>query len=269
MGSGDAAPTWRLRAAYRYERITTWPLAVLGLVFLAIYAWPILQPHMSPPWRASLGSASLVVWGVFVLDYVVRLALAVDRLRFVRHNWFDLLVIALPMIRPLRGMRSLVAVGMLARGGSRLGRSDAVASVVGALVVGGAIAALAMLEAERQNADANIQTYGDSLWWALSTVTTVGYGDRYPTTVEGRLVAAGLMFGGIALLGVVTAALASWFVQRFGQTQQADTEILATLVELRAEVAALRQELDGNVAKPVTFPHPSKPLPERQKVPRP
>jgi voltage-gated potassium channel len=56
---------------------------------------------------------------------------------------------------------------------------------------------------------ANIKTFGDALWWALSTMTTVGYGDRYPTTGEGRLVAGGLMLAGVALLGVITASLAS------------------------------------------------------------
>jgi voltage-gated potassium channel len=252
MVSDDVTETGRARIARRYERITTVPLTVLGLLFLGVYAWPILQPDLSSNWRVAFGVTSMAVWGMFVLDYVARLALATERLRFVRRNWFDLLVMALPMVRPLRGIRSVIALKLLARGGSKLGRSDAVASVIGALAAGGAIAALAMLEAERQNADANIRNFGDSLWWALSTVTTVGYGDRYPTTVEGRFVAAGLMFGGIALLGVVTAALASWFVQRFGQTQEAESEILATLTELRSEVAALRRELNCGIEKPVT-----------------
>ena len=87
--------------------------------------------------------------------------------------------------------------------------------------------------------------FGDSLWWAFTTMATVGYGDRYPTTSEGRLVAAALMVGGVALLGVVTAALASWFVDRFGQAQKADTELLQALQQLRTEVAELRAELHG------------------------
>jgi voltage-gated potassium channel len=111
-----------------------------------------------------------------------------------------------------------------------------------------------MLDAERHNADANIRTYGDALWWALSTMTTVGYGDRYPTTVEGRLVAAGLMLCGVALLGVVTAALASWFVDRFGEAGRSNKEVLAALEALRAEVAGLRHQMGDDVRglEPVT-----------------
>ena len=238
----------RMRLSHRYERITGVPLAVLGVAFLAMYAWPILDPDLSLEWRDALGIAGLAIWAVFLLDYVARLGLATSRLRFVRRNWFDLLVIVLPMVRPLRAVRAFVAVRMLGRGGSRFGRRDAFVAVAGALIAGGAIAALAMLEAERQNAEANIRTYGDSLWWAISTATTVGYGDRYPTTTEGRLVAAALMIGGVALLGVVTAGLASWFVERFGRSQRVDDDILTTLRALRAEVAALRHDLDSRAA---------------------
>ena len=89
---------------------------------------------------------------------------------------------------------------------------------VGIYVAGGAIllafcAALAVLDVERSSPDANIIDFGDAMWWAVTTMTTVGYGDRYPVTAVGRLVAFGLMIGGIALLGTVTATLASWLVE--------------------------------------------------------
>ena len=74
-------------------------------------------------------------------------------------------------------------------------------------------AALAVLDAERSSPDANITDFGDAIWWAITTMTTVGYGDRYPVTSVGRLVAFGLMIGGIALFGTVTATLASWLVE--------------------------------------------------------
>jgi hypothetical protein len=74
-------------------------------------------------------------------------------------------------------------------------------------------AALAVLDVERSSTDANITDFGDAMWWAVTTMTTVGYGDRYPVTGVGRLVAFGLMIGGIAPLGTVTATLASWLVE--------------------------------------------------------
>jgi voltage-gated potassium channel len=76
------------------------------------------------------------------------------------------------------------------------------------------LAAAAMYDVERRAPSGNIKTFPDELWWAITTVTTVGYGDRYPTTGTGRLVGGALMLVGIALLGVITASIAVWFVDR-------------------------------------------------------
>ena len=95
--------------------------------------------------------------------------------------------------------------------------------------------ALAVLDAERENPDANITDFGQAIWWAATTMTTVGYGDHYPTTAEGRLGATVLMVGGIALLGTVTATLASWLVE---QIKQPETS------KLQAEVELLRLKID-------------------------
>ncbi len=123
-----------------------------------------------------------------------------------------LAVIALPLLRPLRLLRLVAVIGVLnRRAGSSL-RGRVVVYVVGATTLLTAVAALAMLDAERNAPGANITTVGDALWWGATTITTVGYGDRYPTTAEGRVVAFGLMLAGIALLGVVTATLASWII---------------------------------------------------------
>ena len=77
-----------------------------------------------------------------------------------------------------------------------------------------------MLEAERGAQAASIKSFGDAIWWALTTVTTVGYGDHFPVTARGRLVAAGLMIGGTALLGVVTATFASWSIDRVSEVEE-------------------------------------------------
>jgi voltage-gated potassium channel len=132
---------------------------------------------------------------------------------------------------------------MLARKGRGFARGRVVAVVGAAVAVVGFVAALAMLDAERKNPDANIQSFGDAVWWAATTVTTVGYGDRYPTTTEGRYVAVGLMVTGIALLGVVTAALASWFVEKMSAAQEAGERTEHEVAELAAEIRALRSEL--------------------------
>src|SRR5665811_214856 len=106
------------------------------------------------------------------------------------------------------------------------------------------VASLAVLDAERGAKSATITTFGDALWWAMTTVTTVGYGDRYPITTQGRFIAGGLMLAGIALLGIVTAALASWLLERVREVEEhAQAATRADMNALTNEVRALRAEL--------------------------
>jgi voltage-gated potassium channel len=118
---------------------------------------------------------------------------------------------------------------------------------VGIYIAGGAsllafCAALAVLDAERWSPDANISDFGDAIWWAVTTMTTVGYSDHYPVTAAGRLVAFGLMVGGIALLGTVTATLASWLVESVQAEKQQAEDLQATVRRLEAKVELLASE---------------------------
>ena len=104
------------------------------------------------------------------------------------------------------------------------------------------VASLAVLDVERGQPGSNIENLGDSLWWALTTVTTVGYGDQYPVTDRGRVVAAALMLCGIALIGMVTATLATYLVEAVRDDREAVSEraqILAEIAALRRDIAAL------------------------------
>jgi voltage-gated potassium channel len=118
---------------------------------------------------------------------------------------------------------------------------------VGIYVAGGAsllafCAALAVLDAERSSPDANISDFGDAIWWAVSTMTTVGYGDHYPVTPGGRLVAFGLMIGGIALLGTVTATLASWLVETVAAEKEQAEDLQITVRRLEDKIDRLTAE---------------------------
>ena len=185
------------------------------------------------------------MWAVYAVDYLTRLAIAERRPEFVRRNLIDLAAVVLPVLRPLRLLRVLLIFDILhERMNTRL-RAQVVSRVAVLVVFLSALAALAMLDAERTNPDANIRTYGDALWWAGTTITTVGYGDRYPTTGGGRLVGFGLMLGGIALLGVITAALASWFIEKTAEISAAEEERTeATLDQVLAELRRVQARLD-------------------------
>ncbi len=238
----------RERSRQEYERVTQWPLVGLAVLFVVAYAWRVLGVGL-PSWASTLLDAvTLVVWPVFLLDYLVRLGLAEHRWAFVRRNWIDGLAVLLPLLRPLRVL-SLVRVARVIdrRLTSSLhGRVAGYVTATSSLVV--FMAALAVLDAERGAPDATIAGFPDAVWWALTTITTVGYGDEYPVTAEGRFVAVLLMVAGIALLGVVTAAVAAWFVNRVADAAQredaaADAVLLGEVRALAEEVRVLRAEL--------------------------
>jgi voltage-gated potassium channel len=228
----------------RWNAVMEWPLMATALTFLAAYAWPILEPDLPGHVQRACVWVAWAAWAIFAVDYFTRVALAADRRRYVVRHLQDLAVIALPLLRPLRLLRLVTVITALnRRAGSSL-RGRVAVYVVGGTALLAGVAALAMLDAERAAPDANITGFGDALWWAVTTITTVGYGDRYPTTVQGRAIAVGLMIAGIALLGVVTATLASWLIERVREESTADRAATVRHVEaLTAEVRALREEL--------------------------
>lgn len=207
-----------------FERRTQKPLTYLALFFLVVYALPIIDTHL-PHWLAT--SCTVISWGIwaaFALDYLTRLGLTPARGVFVRTHIPELLTVALPMLRPLRVLRVLSLANLMSR------RRDSTLLLSVAQVIAGAvtllvtIGALAMLDAERGAKGANITTVGDAFWWAIVTITTVGYGDYYPVTFVGRVIATIMMLLGIALLGVVTAGISGWLLTQLAQDQKSEEE---------------------------------------------
>ncbi|MGW2475544.1 potassium channel family protein [Streptomyces sp. NPDC001665] len=202
-------------ALTRWERRTEVPLLAASLVFLAGYAFRVLAPYDAEPWHdISLGLVG-ATWLLFVLDYAVRLRLSGLGPRFVRLHWLDTLVLVLPLLRPLRMVQVYTAV-QERRDRPRLGLYARVISYAGlTAVLLGLSAALSVYHWEHDAPGASIRTFGDAVWWACETLTTVGYGDAVPVTAGGRIIAAGLMACGLALLGAVTGAFSSWLIQVF------------------------------------------------------
>ncbi|OKK19416.1 ion transporter [Streptomyces sp. CB00455] len=226
-----------------WERRSQTPLLVLAVAFAVAYAVPIVAPDAAPPVHRACTATEWTVWAAFAADYLVRLALSPARRAFVRTHWMDLAAVVLPMIQPLRLLRlvaTLMLVGRRAKMAPQIRLTTYVAgAVVGLLMFG----SLAVLSVERDAPHGNIRNLGDAVWWSFTTMTTVGYGDHSPTTGLGRVLAVGLMLSGIALLGVVTANIAAWFIARFERDDQVERLQLAAIQELHAEVRALRAEV--------------------------
>jgi voltage-gated potassium channel len=225
----------------RWEDATDWILTTAAILFLVAYAWPIIDPDLVAPWPTLLAWVTRIAWVWFAVDYLARFWLSDQRRRFVRTHLLDLAVIVLPLLRPLRLLRLVTLLNVLNRHAGRSLRGRVAVYVVGATSLLMFVAALAVLDVERGQPEANIDGFGDALWWSFATVTTVGYGDRFPVTGEGRAVAAGLMLTGIALLGVITATFASWLVERVQQAgEESESVTRRDLQALTAEVRRLR-----------------------------
>jgi voltage-gated potassium channel len=227
----------------RWERYAEWPLAVAALLFLGLFSVQVLaQPHGRE--AHVLWAIDWAIWSLFVLDYVVRLCLAANRWHWFLRHLLDFAIVALPFARPLRLLRLIVLIEVLQKAIGDAFRGRIVVYTVSGVLLLIYTASLAVFDKERYLPHATINSFGKAVWWSITTVTTVGYGDVYPVTNAGRVIAVLLMIGGISLVGVVTAALASWVIQGVSDEEtviQAATA--AHIDELRGQIRELAQEI--------------------------
>ncbi len=242
----DAKPT------FSSEHIGPFQLALLALSLLVLAALAadtllVLPAEIS----RILQIVDTIVCAAFFLDFVIRFRAAPSKAAFMKWGWIDLLasipvidtlrwarvVRILRVIRLLRGLRLLHRIFSLlfahrTRGG--------IASVglISFLVV--TFSSIGILLCER-TPESNIRTAEDAIWWSLTTITTVGYGDKFPVTTAGRIVAASVMVIGVGLFGTLSGLVASLFLGKSEEKiEKEETEILAELRALRTEVAELR-----------------------------
>lgn len=224
------------------QRITPWQVVMLVLsvyVLIALFVDTVFS--LSAEVSALLNQVDNLVCLIFIADFSVNFAKAESRLRYLKWGWIDL-VSSIPnleilrwgrfsrvirILRILRGVRSTKFILKHVFANRAEGTFFSVATISFVLVV---FSAIAILNCESPP-DSNIQGASDALWWAFVTITTVGYGDFYPTTDIGRVIAAVLMTAGVGLFGTFTAYVASFFMHQ-GQQEEEERELLI-LQELR------------------------------------
>jgi voltage-gated potassium channel len=233
---------------------------LLFMLAVSVFALLILGSEvaldLSPDSREILNYADDALCGLFFMDFVLSLWRAENRWRyFMQWGWLDLLS-SVPSVDILRSAR-LARILRIFRVLRAVRAAKILADVVirhrakNVLMAAGFIALLlivfasiGMLHVETAP-DANIKTPEDAVWWAIETITTVGYGDRFPVTPEGRVLAAVLMVCGVGLIGIFTGFVAYWFMRP--SEARKDELILAMSAEIAhlrdAELRSLREEI--------------------------
>ena len=194
-------------------KVWNWSLTFLALAFLFAYSYPAFVVNVNPSSQSILDGIQWVSWVAFAADLLFGIYKASNKVQFLKKHPLEILAVILPFLRPLRLLR-FISFGTLVFEKVNLGKSIAISfKVIVTAIFLTYLAGIEITMAERGEPGATIQNVGDGFWWAITTLTTVGYGDIYPTTTDGRFIAVGLMVTGICVLGVISATVAAWFVK--------------------------------------------------------
>ncbi len=252
QGGRFSAPAGSAQPAFPQElqpyRLFMFLLGVYVLLALALETFVKLEASTVQV----LNIADYAVCAIFFVDFWVNLSLAKSKWGYLKWGWLDL-VSSIPMvdvarasrlarvIRVLRALRGIRLIRLLADHFTNR-RSDgtffAIALLSLLLVLFSSIAIL-QFETTPQS---NIRTPEDALWWAFATITTVGYGDKYPVTTEGRIIAAVMMTAGVGMFGSFTGLIASWLLSPTKKDDEQDTE----LARLRAQIDEVKSLVSVN-----------------------
>jgi voltage-gated potassium channel len=198
-----------------WEKYTTLPFIFLSFIFLLGYSVLILSDEVFTQGIDKFILITLLaIWIMFIVDYFVRLTLSTNKRVYFKRNVIDLISMAIPFFRPFLLLMYLSRLRFFrGRQGSSV-RARLIAYAASFALMYIYVLSLAVYAAERDAVGATITNYGDSVWWAIETITTVGYGDMIPVTIMGRIYASLLMLGGVVIVGATTATVISYLSEK-------------------------------------------------------
>lgn len=236
---GTLKTSHREELLHRIERITEMPLLILAFVMIPLLIGPMVW-EMSPREESTFIMLDYFIWAIFAIDLIIKVAISPHRLNYLRRHWLEVLVVVVPFFRPLRILRIFIFGSRAWVGARRLVNVDFIIIYGIGLVI---IAATVVASVEGGEG-ASINSFADALWWAVVTITTVGYGDMVPVTLAGRAVGFILMLGGIAFFSGVTANLASFLIKSHDTEKKALSQLVKDVEALRREISKLYE--NGN-----------------------
>lgn len=201
-----------------------WMMIVFSIVFLVGYSVLVLDPALPALTITIISIVMVAIWLLFIVEFVLAYRRARTGWKFVSKHWLVSLSLLLPVVRPfllLRYINQLPYFKKRSGTSVRLKISITALSFAALFIY---MLALTVLRFERDAPGANIQSFGDAIWWAFVTIATVGYGDYYPVTVPGRFFAVILMMGGVAIVGTASALVVSYLGEQTKQAIQAHRE---------------------------------------------
>lgn len=229
-----------------WEERTSKPMFVASLLYLLAFAAPIVSTRIREPYDAHLNFLQLILWALFAADYCIRLYLAPRRLYFITHNLMNLAIVLLPAWRIV----SFLAMIHLTANRQYKRLSELAMKLFGYTAIFIIMFALAIYSVESSAPGAMIRDLPTAYWWTFTTLATVGYGDVYPVTGIGRVIAVVVMLYGVGLVAVATGALASWIIEKIGGVEEQEHPATkADVDDLRLEIAELRALLARQYAR--------------------
>lgn len=231
-------------------------LALLGIAFVLAYTISVLAPEVADAAVVVFNVVFAITWIAFLADAVMRIVLTPrgERWRYVWRHPIEMASVVLPVFRALRVVSLLGYLPVLQRRTTEAVRARFVLTAIIYATVYVFFISLAVLQAERDAPGANITSFGESIWWAVVTLATVGYGDTYPVTVLGRMWAVFLMAGGVAILGVASATVISVLNERLAGLRRggpgAEADVFAERPGLGDEERAGDLPADPDLGRP-------------------